>query len=116
MCPLIEEFTAIFECLLDLTTVIALLKIDMQFPNQLCSFFDIPPSEICSYAYNHEIILSSLITACETKNKNSVAWTRIVSFCLYAQFLLISSHKNADIRIVSILEQVKIGANACYSC
>ena len=31
--PFIEEFVAIFGCLLDLTVVIALPKIDMQFPN-----------------------------------------------------------------------------------
>ena len=55
--------------------------------------------------------LSSLITACETKDKNNPAWIRIVSLCLYAQFLLISSHGDADIRIISIIEQVEIGVN-----
>ena len=92
--------------------MIALPKIDMQFLNQLCTFFDMPPNDICCYAHNHETIsLSSLITACETKDKNNVTWTRIVSFCLYAQFLLVSSHLDANTRIVSILEQVETGAN-----
>ena len=55
--------------------------------------------------------LSALITAYETKDKDNPTWIRIVSFCLYAKFLLVSSHGEADTRIISILEQVKIGAN-----
>ena len=55
--------------------------------------------------------LSSLITACETKDKNILAWIRTVSFCLYAQFLLIASQGDADVRIISIIEQVETGAN-----
>ena len=51
--------------------------------------------------------LSSLVTAFETKNKNNLAWIKIVAFCLYAQFLLISSQGDADIRIISIIEQVE---------
>ena len=39
------------------------------------------------------------------------AWVRTVSFCLYAQFLLVSSQGDADMRVISILEQVEIGAN-----
>ena len=55
--------------------------------------------------------LSSLITTCETKDKNNPTWIRTVSFCLYAQFLLISPQGDADIRIINIIEQVEIGAN-----
>ena len=55
--------------------------------------------------------LHSLITACETKDKNNPAWIRTVSFCLYAQFLLISPQEDDDIRIISIIKQVKTGAN-----
>ena len=55
--------------------------------------------------------LSSLITACETKDKNNPAWIKTVSFCLYAQFLLISSQEDADIRIINIIKQVKTRAN-----
>ena len=55
--------------------------------------------------------LSSLITACEIKDKNNPAWTRIVSFCLYAQFLLTASQRDVDVRIISIIEQVETGAN-----
>ena len=54
--------------------------------------------------------LSSFITTCETKDKNNPAWIRTVSFCLYAQFLLISPQGDADIRIISIIEQVETGA------
>ena len=52
-----------------------------------------------------------LIPACEIKDKNNPAWIRTVSFCLYAQFLLTSSQGDADISIVSIIEQVETGAN-----
>ena len=55
--------------------------------------------------------LSSLITACETKDKNNPAWIKTVSFCLYALFLLISSQGEADIRTISILEHVETRAN-----
>ena len=55
--------------------------------------------------------LSSLITACETKDKDNPTWVRTVSFYLYAQFLLVSSHEEADTRIISILEQVKTEDN-----
>ena len=55
--------------------------------------------------------LFSLITAYETKDKNNPTYIRTVSFCLYAQFLLISSQGDADIRIISIIEQVEIRAN-----
>ena len=55
--------------------------------------------------------LSSLINACETKDRSNPAWIRTVSFCLYAQFLLVSPQGEADTRIISIIEQVEIGAN-----
>ena len=55
--------------------------------------------------------LSSLITACETKDKNNPAWIKTVSFCLYAQFLLTAYQGDADVRIISIIKQVEIGVN-----
>ena len=55
--------------------------------------------------------LSSLITACKTKDKNNPAWIKTISFCLYAQFLLTASQGDADVRIISIIKQVEIGAN-----
>ena len=71
-----------------------------------------PPDDIYSSLLPFgPLNLSSLITACETKDKNTPAWIRTVSFCLYAQFLLVSSKGDADIRIINIIEQVKSGAN-----
>ena len=55
--------------------------------------------------------LSSLITTCETKDKNNHAWIKTVSFYLYAQFLLISSQGDTNIRIISIIEHIETGAN-----
>ena len=91
LCPLIEEFAAILGCSLDYTTMIILPDLNMQIPHKLISFFDMPPNEIYSSLLPFGLInLSSLITACGTKDKNNPAWIRAVSFCLYAQFLLIS--------------------------
>ena len=36
---------------------------------------------------------------------------KAISFCLYAQFLLVSLDGDADTRIINIIEQVEIGAN-----
>ena len=105
LCPLIEEFTAILGCSLDSTAMIALPNLDMQIPHKLIAFFDMPPDDIYSSLFPSGFLnLSSLITVCETKDKNTPAWIRTVSFCLYAQFLLVSSQGNANIRIVSIIE------------
>ena len=71
-----------------------------------------PPDDIYSSLLPFGTLnLSALITACESKDKNSPAWIRTVSFCLYAQFLLVSSQGDADMRVISILEQVETGAN-----
>ena len=105
LCPLIEEFTAILGCSLDSTAMIALPDMDMQIPHKLIAFFDMPSDDIYStLLLSGTINLSSLITACETKDKNNPAWIRTVSFCLYAQFLLVSYHGEADTKIISILE------------
>ena len=71
-----------------------------------------PPDDIyLSLLPSGLLNLFSLITACKTKDKNTPAWIRTVSFCLYAQFLLVSSQGDADMRVISILEQVETGAN-----
>ena len=51
--------------------------------------------------------LSSLIIAYETKDKKNPAWIKTISLCLYAQFLLVSSQGDVDVRIISIIEQVE---------
>ena len=71
-----------------------------------------PPDNIYSSLLPSGLLsLSSLIIACETKDKNNPAWIRTVTFCLYAQFLLISSQGDADVRIISIIEQIEKSAN-----
>ena len=112
LCPLIEEFAAILGCSLDSTAMIALPDMDMQISHKLIAFFDMPPDDIYSSLLPFGIMnLSSLITACVIKDKNNPGWIRTISFCLYAQFLLISSQRDADIRIINIIEQVETGAN-----
>ena len=91
---------------------IALPNLDMQIFNKLIAFFDMPPDDIYSSLLpSRTMNLSYLITTYETKDKNNSAWIRTVSFCLYAQFVLVFSQGEADIRIISILEQVETGGN-----
>ena len=72
LCPLIEKFTTILGCSLDCTAMIALPNLDMQFPDKLIAFLDIPLDDIYLYSFpSRTMNLSSLITACETKDKNS---------------------------------------------
>ena len=112
LCPLIEEFAAIMGYLLDSTAMIALPDLDMQLPNKLIAFFDMPLYHIYLYLFpSGTMNLSSLIIVYEIKDKDNAAWIRTISFYLYAQFLLVSSHGEADTRIISILEQVETGAN-----
>ena len=85
--------------------MITLPDLDMQLPNKLIVFFDMPPDDIYLYLFSSGTMnLSSLINACETKDKDNAAWIRTIYFYLYAQFLLISSHREADTRIINILE------------
>ena len=110
--PLIEEFATILGSSLDSTAMITLPDLDMQIPHKLIAFFDMPPDNIYSSLLSSGLLnFSSLITACKTKDKNTPAWVRTVSFCLYVQFLLVSPQGDADMRIISILEQVETGAN-----
>ena len=72
LCPLIEEFAAILGCLLDSTTTIALPDLNMQISTKLISFFDLPPDDIYSSLLpSGTLNLSSLIAACDTKDKGN---------------------------------------------
>ena len=93
---------------LDSTAMIILPDLNMQLPHKLISFFDMPPDNIYSSLLRSGLMsLHSLITACETKDKNNLAWIKTVSFYLYGQFLLTTSQGDADVRIISIIEQVE---------
>ena len=109
---MIKEFAAIMGCSLDSTAMIVLPDLDMQIPHRPIAFFDMPPNNIYSSLLPSGLLnLSSLITTCEINDKNTPAWIRTVSFCLYAQYLLVSSQGDADMKVISILEQVETGAN-----
>ena len=38
-------------------------------------------------------------------------WLRILAFCVYAQFLLVSPSGNCDSKMLNILDQVEAGLN-----
>ena len=85
--------------------MISLPDLDMQIPNKLIAFFDMPLKYIYLYLFLFGTMnLSSLIIAYETKDKDNAAWIITVSFYLYAQFLLVFSHEEANTRIISIFE------------
>ena len=42
LCPLIKKFAAILGCSLDSTTLISLPNLNIQFPDNLITFFDMP--------------------------------------------------------------------------
>ena len=91
LCPLIEEFATILGYSLDSTAMIALPDLDMQIPHKRIAFLNMLPDDIYSSLLPYGLMnLSCLIIYCETKDKNNSAWIRTISFCLYAQFLLIS--------------------------
>ena len=74
LCPLIDEFAAIQGCSLDSTAMIALPDLNMQISYKLISFFDMPSDDIYSSLLPFGLMnLHSLITACETKDKNNPA-------------------------------------------
>ena len=92
LCPIIEEFATILGCSLDSTAMIILPDLNMQIPHKLISFFDMPPDNIYSSLLpSRSMNLHSLITTCETKDKNNPTWIKTVSFYLYVQFLLTAS-------------------------
>ena len=65
--------------------MIALPDLDMQLPNKLIAFFDMPLDDIYLYLFpSGTMNLSSLIIACETKDKDNATWIITVSFYLYA--------------------------------
>ena len=85
LCPLIEEFATIFGCSLDSTAMITLPDLDMQIPHKLIAFFDMPPDNIYSSLLpSGTLNLSAILSTCEIKDKNTPAWIRTISFCLYA--------------------------------
>ena len=74
LCPIIKEFAAILGYSLDSTTIITLPDMDIQISHKLIAFFDMPPDDIYSSLLPFGTMnLSSLITACETKDKNNPA-------------------------------------------
>ena len=73
LCPLIEEFAIILGCSLDSIVMISLPNLDIQIPHKLITFFDMPPDDIYSSLLSSRTMnISSLITACETKDKNII--------------------------------------------
>ena len=111
ICPLPEEFAAILGKNYHSTASMAIPSLDLSFPSFMVQLFDLPPSTLLQCSIGNKMILQELLKHGKTKVSGSPSWRRILSFCLYAQFLLISPDKMGDIQIAHIMEQVEEGAN-----
>ena len=56
-------------------------------------------------------MMSSLLEAVMATNNTEVHWLQMLTFCVYAQFLLISPFDNCDSKILNILGQVEVSLN-----
>ena len=115
LCPLPEEFKAIIGSRLDSICQIVILSV--QTPNlhsiqfQIARMFNIPPQSSLQHVFGNEIAMSSLLEAIMATNNIEVYWLRILAFCAYAQFLLVSPFGNCDSKMLNILDQVEAGLN-----
>ena len=77
----------------------------------MARIFNFSPQSSLRHIFSAEILTSSLLDVVVAMDNKEVYWPWMLAFCLYAQFLLIFSQEDANIRIISIIEQVEIGAN-----
>ena len=64
-----------------------------------------------AYISNNGIIFEPFLKAVVAVNNNEVYWPRMIAFCIYAQFLLVSPSGDCDPKIMHILDQVESGFN-----
>ena len=79
----------------------------MLFPEDLSALVQLPFDTCRALVTDNFIPLHRLKPIILQKQKNSLEWKRLVVFYLYAQFLLVSSRTDGDIRIFSLMEQLE---------
>ena len=115
LCPLPEEFEAILGSRLDSARQIAVPSV--QTPDlhliqyQMARMFNLAPQLSLQYIFGEEISLISLMEAVTSTDDKEMHWPRMLAFCIYAQFLLVSLSGNCDTKLLHILNQVEDGLN-----
>ena len=78
---------------------------------QMARLFNILPFVSLAHVSVNDIIFEPFLKAAVAVNNNEVYWPRMIAFCTYAQFLLVSSSGDCDPKIMHILDQVESGFN-----
>ena len=76
--------------------------------NQMARMLNLSPQSSSLHIFKAEILMSSLLTAGDS---TKVYWPRMLAFCLYAQFLLVSPSGDCDSKLLHILDQVEAGSH-----
>ena len=74
--------------------------------------FNIPPSLSLAHISGNGIIFESFLKAAVAVNSSKVYWPRMIAFCIYTQFLLVSPFRDCDPKIMHILDQVESISNS----
>ena len=77
----------------------------------MARMFNFLPQSSLQHVFENEIVMSSLLKAVIVTNNTEVHWPRMLAFCVYAQFLLVSLFSNCDSKMLNILGQVEAGLN-----
>ena len=115
LCPLPEEFKAILRSRLDFVRQIAVPPV--QTPDlhsiqyHMARMFNILPQSSFQHIRGNGIALSSLLEVVMAMDNTEAYWIQMLAFCIYTQFLLVSSSGNYDSKILNILDQVEGGLN-----
>ena len=115
LCPLPKEFEAILGSRLDSTCQIAIPSV--QTPNlhsiqyQMARMFNFSPQSSLQHVLGNGITMSSLLEAVMVTDNTKSCWLRMLAFCVYAQFLLVSPSSNCDSKMMNILGQVEASLN-----
>jgi len=107
ICPLYEEFAAIMDTECSSRDGLVQIIPNMLFPQDLSALIGLPFDTCRALVTDDCVPLPSLKPIILQKQKNSLEWKRLVVFYLYAQFLLVSSRIDGDIRIFSLMEQLE---------
>ena len=73
--------------------------------------FNIPPQSSLQHVFVNEIAVSSLLEAVMAIDNTEAYWLRMLAFCVYAQFLLVSPSGNCDYKMLNVLDQEEVGLN-----
>ena len=111
LCPLFEEFEGILGKPYHSNATVALPAAYNRTPESLAGFFGVTLDHLLPCMEGQSLLTLPLLKLGNSKPKGCKSWQRIVSFCLYAHFLLISTEGRGSTQIVQVLEQVESGHN-----